>query len=49
LDTPASTKNFDGLGSFYNSPWLPRNLKNIQNETTKRFLIIQNEILSDNG
>jgi len=22
-----------------NSPWLPRNLKNVQNETTKRFLI----------
>jgi len=22
-----------------NSPWLPRNLKNLQNETTKRFLV----------
>jgi len=37
-NTPASTKIVGGFG-FSNSLWLLKYLKNVQNETTKYFLV----------
>jgi len=36
---PLHHKKFLVVSVLSNSPWLSRNLKNAQNETTKRFLI----------
>jgi len=36
---PLFQQNFLVISVLSNSPWLPRNLKNVQNETTKHFSV----------